>query len=259
MDSIYFSYDGTRSEELGVYLVKLSGGMYATPFLANREIVSEKVFGKDDPFIYGINQSPLQVKLTLASMTKNYWTFEKRREIARWLSCNKFAEFYVTDAGFLERRFFLMYEGGVDLTTNGIQEGYIEISFRNISPYTYSPVEQQIYDFSTIGTTSSSFTFNNLGDNDLYPQNMLIKKIGNGDISIKNMSDGGREFKFTSILDGEILTIDNEYRTIDTSLNGTYRYSNFNGNYLKFKYGYNYMQITGACQIEMSYRFAFTG
>jgi phage-related protein len=258
MNSLFFSYDGILSQDMGVYLVKINTGMQTTPYLPSREIVSENVFGKDDPFVYGMNHSPLTLTLVLASMENNFWTFEKRREIARWLSCNKFAEFYVADEEFIDRRFFLMYEGGVDLTTNSNQEGYIEITFRNISPYTYSPVLQQVYDFST-NTTTSDFTFTSLGDLDLYPQRLLIKKINNGNISFYNNSDGGRLFQFTSLIDGEIVTVDNESRTIETSLLSTNRYSNFNGNYLRFKYGNNFMQISGQCQIELYYRYTFKG
>jgi phage-related protein len=258
MDSIFFSYDGVTSESMGVYLVKLSGGMQPTPFLSEQEIISEKVFGNDTSYVYGTNKSPLKVKLVLASMDANFWTFEKRREIARWLSSNKFSEFYVADEGPLDRRFFLMREGGVDLTTNGVQEGYIEIGFRNISPYTYSGIYDRQYDFSTINTVTN-FTFENLGDLDLYPPYMKIVKVGNGDISIINTSDGGREFKFTGLVDGEVLTIDNENRRVDTSLNGTFRYDNFNRNYLCFKYGYNYMTITGKCTIELKWRYSFLG
>lgn len=249
---------------MGVSLVNTGTGMLTTQFMAEQEIVSDSIFNRDIPIFYGRNKKPLKYTLTLASTTKNFWTFNKRREIARWLSGNsdqpKFCEFYVTDdIDFIDKRWFFLYQGGINFTHNSLNEGYIDIEVINISPYTYSPVNSTNYDFSAIGTTPTSFTFTNNGDLDLYPEFMEITKIGNGDVSILNNSDGGREFKFTGLINNEVLTIDNETRRIDTSLNATYRYDNHNGNFMKFVYGFNTLQITGACQIRFSYRFRFHG
>src|SRR5690606_23709662 len=102
-------------------------------------------------------------------------------------------------------------------------------------------------------------TFHNLGDRLLYPQEMWIMKYGNGDFQIRNLSDGGRTFKFSNLLHQEELYVQNQSRHISTSLSETYRHDDFNGNYLRFVYGTNTLEITGAAEIKLVYRYEFKG
>lgn len=257
MESVYFSYDGVYSQDMGVYLVQLKNGMASTPFLAKREIVSESVFGKDIPFVYGVQRQPLELELTFGSLSSNFWSFEKRREIARWLDVKRFAEFYVTDVGFIDRRFFLMYEGGVDLVHTGAREGYLTVNFRNVSPFTYSPVISKVYDFATNpGTTV--IEVENLGNEPTYPY-IQLKKLGAGAISIRNVSDEGRTSTFVNLLDGEVIDWWNEDRIIQSSVPNLYRYADFNQVYVRLSYGVNRLEVTGTCEMKWWYRYIFTG
>lgn len=256
IDSLFFVYDGITSESMGVYLVNVgNSGMKEEHFLGDREIIQEQVAGNDIPYIYGVNNKPLTINLTLSPL-EGLWTTEMRSKIARWLNCGKFAEFYSGDD--INKRYFLMYSGSSNLYTNSNQQGYITIQFQNISPYTFSPVNQLIWDESS-NTGTSTRTFTNLGDRTLYPQDMWIRKVGAGDISIKNLSDGGRIFSFTGLSDGEEIRIQNQTRQIETSLSGTYRYDKFSGNYMRFVYGTNTLSITGKAEIDFRYRFEFMG
>lgn len=98
--------------------------------------------------------------------------------------------------------------------------------------------------------------FQNKGDLKIYPE-IWITKTGNGDISIINTSNGNQEFKFTNLLDGEKLYIHGERRYIETSLPMTYRYQNFNNNYLEFVYGENVLRVEGTAQIQFRYQFKY--
>jgi len=98
--------------------------------------------------------------------------------------------------------------------------------------------------------------FENKGDRKIYPE-IWITKTGNGDISIINTSNGNQEFKFTNLLDGEKLYIHGERRYIETSLPMTYRYSNFNNEYLEFVYGENILRVVGNAQIQFRYQYKY--
>lgn len=255
MDSIYFSYDGEKSSDLGVYLVKIGSGLNIDPFLADRELNTEKIAGNPIPYFYGYDDNPLTYTLTLSCL-EGYWTLEKRRQVARWLSRGKFCEFFSTDSP--ERLFYFQYVGGVDLQTNGLQQGYIEVQMQNISPYTYSPIYQRTFDLSTI-TSPSVIELPNKGDEVLKPE-LWIEKIGIGDISIKNLSDGGREFLIRNLSDTETVYFDNERRHIETDLPLTYRFDDFNGNYLELPtYSISRLQVTGACILSFKYQFKLKG
>lgn len=256
MHSIYFSFDGIKSVDMGIYLVHLNSDLVTDPFLGERQIISESIVGNDIPYIYNVQTNPLQVTLTLSCL-EGYWTLDKRRELARLLDQKKFCEFYSTSN--IDKLYYLQYIGGIDISTNRALQGYLTVKFINISPYTYSPVYSTVKDFSLI-TEPTLFEFTNSGDNPLYPE-MWIQKIGSGDLSIRNFSNGGQEFKFVNLLDSEVVYIDNRpnHHYIETDLVNTYRYDNFNGNYLKLPRGVNRLEITGACKIKFLYQFEIKG
>ncbi|MMZ67188.1 hypothetical protein D1872_297430 [compost metagenome] len=97
-------------------------------------------------------------------------------------------------------------------------------------------------------------TFNNQGDLNCRPE-IWIEKHGNGDISLINTSKHNEEFKFTSLIDQEIVYVDNQQEHIETSLPVTYRYSNFNDNYLDLKPGLNIFTFSGDASIQFRYQF----
>lgn len=249
-----FYFNGEYSVDKGIYLVRLESGLVQEPFLAERELISEQIAGNPIPYVYNKKDSPLRLKLTFTTLD-NEWTLEKRREIARWFDTDDFEEFYSEDN--IEKRYYLRYISGIDIHTTGSLNGYIITEFINISPYAYSPIYIQTNDFSTI-TDTTNFQFINSGDMDLYPE-LEIYKVGSGDISIINLTDNGTEFKFTGLADGETVYIDNQNHDIITDLPYTYRYDNFNGNYLCMKRGINNLTISGKCILNFRSQFVIKG
>lgn len=94
--------------------------------------------------------------------------------------------------------------------------------------------------------------FNNTGDLEVRPE-IWIKKIGDGDVEIINR-DTGDSFKFTGLTDGEEVYVDNDLEDIVSSLDGVYRYDNFNDGYMVIPRGRNDLEVRGTCKIQMRYR-----
>lgn len=257
INSLYFSYDGIKSIDKGVYLVKIDSGLKENPLLPEREIISEQIFGQETPYYFGFIDRPLRFSVTISPL-EDEWTTEKRREIARWLNPyrGKFAEFYTTDD--INKIYFVTYLGSPNLSLTGLNQGYVTLEFQNIDQYTYTPVHEKIYDFSTI-VSPTIFHYENMGDTLLYPDEMWIQKIGDGDLSIISLSDGGREFKFTNLFDNEIVYVRNKDAYIESSIPDRYLYSNFNMNYLRMVYGVNVLQVSSPCKIKIRTRFALKG
>lgn len=254
LDSIYFYYNNRRSSDLGVYLVNMENGLKSTKFLSEKQILSEVVVGNDVPYVYGTQRSPLTFTLTLACLEEK-WTLEKRREIARWLDTNTFEEFYSTDC--VDKRYYFQYQGGIDLTHNGSEDGYIQVEMVNISPYAYSPVQQIRFDLSSI-TSSTIIELENNGDDILKPE-IWIEKIGNGDLSLINLNDSGNEFKFTDLYSQETIYIDCNLRHIETDLVDKYRYDSFNNNYLKLIQGKNRIMVSNTCKLLFQFKNVIKG
>lgn len=253
LDSIYFHYNGINSEDIGVYLVSVDSGLKSTPFLADRTIISEQIPDNPIPYIYGVQYNPLTFNLTLSCLDGK-WTLEKRREVARLLDIDQFGEFYSGDNP--SKRYYFMYEGGIDLSYNGELKGYIQIQMRNIAPYAFSPVYTKEYDCSLLDTTDILFT--NEGDDLLYPE-LEIYKLGSGDLSIVNFSNGGNEFKFTGLTDLEKVYVDNLHHHIESDIPLQLRYDDFNNNYLEFVRGENNLRVTGKCKLLFKYQLIIKG
>lgn len=254
MDSTDFYFNGGKSVDKSVYLVNINSGMQTTPFLSEKEVISDQIVGNDIPYVYGTKRSPLVVELTLSTLDKK-WTYEKRREIARWLDTDTFEEFYSVDD--VHKKYYLQYVGGIDLTHNTTQQGYITVRMLNISPFSYSPVYTKSYDLADI-SSPTVIEFKCDSDNILKPE-LWIEKIGVGDLSIVNLSDGGMEFKFTGLHDLEQIYVDNKHRHIETDVVGLYRYDSFNDGYLELPRGLNRLEVTGRCKLTFRYQFETKG
>lgn len=254
MDSTDFYYNGIYSVDKGIFLIKLESGFIRDPFLPEVEIISESVVGNNTPYFYGTRRRPLKISLKLSCL-EGYWTLEKRREIARWLDTDDFEEFYSVDD--VDRRYYLKYDGGIDLYTNGIQQGYIEVSFINIDDSAYSPVYITEYDLSTI-LIPTNITFTSDSDDILLPE-LQILKYGAGNFKITNLTNGGKIFLFTGLNDQETVYVDNKLRHIMTSIPDYYRYDDFNNNYLELVRGVNTLQIEGAAKLAFRYQYKIKG
>jgi predicted phage tail component-like protein len=134
LEGIHFSYDGIKSVDMGLLNCKLDGGMFEETFLPSRELQEKKISGNDRPYFGKVSLQPLEFKLTFAFET-NY-DERKIREVARWLNQPYYKPFYTIDNP--DRVFYAMLVGDSNLHHTGNKEGYIELTFRCDSPYSYT-------------------------------------------------------------------------------------------------------------------------
>jgi hypothetical protein len=96
--------------------------------------------------------------------------------------------------------------------------------------------------------------FDNKGDTFCQPEIWITKK-GAGDFSLVNISNNNEEFKFTGLNNNETVYVNNEREYIETDLAATYRYLNFNDNYLNLPVGENVFRVNGSARIQFRYQF----
>jgi phage-related protein len=251
MHSLYFVYDGIRSSDMNSTQASLSGGLFEEYFLATKTINEQKIRGRDKPYHMGTEREPLTLPLTF--YFERGLTTDEINEIKRWLDQPYYKPFYFTD--YPEKIFYCMYQGDSKILHNGIANGVVTLQFRCNAPYAFSPVyTSEIYDLSTNVIEGTEVIFENSGD-ELCKPILLLEKVGDGDMSIVNKSDGGKEFKLTSILNGEYLTIDNENKEIETDAIGISRYSNHNNIFLELSRGVSRLHVYGNCRIQFKYEF----
>lgn len=245
-----FVFNGVKSEDLGIHLIKPSGGFLEGQFFAEREIVSEMIPGNHTPYIFGERRQPLRFSVHLSPL-EGTWTSELKSLVSRWLNNGKFNEFYSTDD--LNRRYFVTYIGSPTLHQSGNMQGWIEVEFLNIDCYVRSPVHQQLFE---INNGYTIIEIENIGDTLTFPK-VWIRKIGQGDLKIRSISDGGRTFEIRNLKNNEVIFVDNKNRMIETNIPDRYLYDQFNDNYLSLVYGVNRLEVIGNCKLKFEYQYEF--
>ncbi len=250
-EGLHFSYRGVYSVDMGLINVNIENDMLEEPFIASREIKEIKVRGRNKPYFQGIEMEPLSFPISFAFKEK--YDEKKIREVARWLSPQYYEPFFTIDNP--NKIWFCLPVEEFMLIHNGLKQGYVQLTMRCDSSFTYSQQSvSPIYDFSNNTSSGTSFIFDNLGDVNLKPE-MWITKVGNGDISIVNETNGNKEFKFVGLVDGETIYVSNENEYIRTDVSMIYRYDNFNDGYLSFVVGKNHLIAYGKFKMNLRYRF----
>jgi predicted phage tail component-like protein len=96
--------------------------------------------------------------------------------------------------------------------------------------------------------------FENYGDTNISPE-LWIYKVGIGDVSLINHTKSMEVFKFSGLVDAETVYIDNENEQIETDIVDTYRYNNFNNQYLDLITGLNILEVVGNGKFRFRTRF----
>jgi len=255
---MYAKLNGVQLSDLNIYVVRLDSGMITVPFLPSLEIQEEYSINNDIPYYFGSKKNPLELEVTFTKL-EGIWTWNARREFANLLTPDNddYMEFYYQEDDEPVKIYYVKYIDGIDITTNGNRQGYLTVRFRCDSPYSYSQTYSLLNDLSTIAVPTI-ISITNSGDARCYPE-LWIEKVGNGNISIKNLTNAGTICTITSLLDEEIVYINNEDGTIESSLSNTYRYDNHNGIYIELVKGINNLEVTGTCNLTWKYKFKIKG
>lgn len=236
---IDFIYDNIESKDMGLALVKVNDDNMI-PFGTSQSIIETKLKGLDTPLFHGIERSPIQFPLTFAIIDNDIkWDYDKRQEIVNWLFQSDYKPFISADNPSIQ--YFLMAVGESQRWDNGIQQGYVTINFRMMSPYCYTIRQYEHYEIEQTGTIIELVNRSNIKDYKYYP----ILEFENNDsteISFQNLTDGGRILSFNSLTSGETIYVDNEHGDIISST-GQSRYLKCNRNWLKLVEGVNRIKV----------------
>lgn len=249
-ESLDFSYAGKYSIHMGLRNVSTKSGLYEETFNANKSIIEEKIPHRSKPYLFGVEYDPLTTPLTF--MFDEKWTDKSIEDVALWLYQNKYQPLYFTNN--INRIFYCMPVNDFSIIHNGLKQGYLELTFRCDTFHAYTPTYQETFDFTNNTIDGMDFTFTNKGHLPCQPR-MQLTTVDGGEIKIINYSDSGKEFKFIGLANNETLFIDNENEHIETDLTQTYRFSNFNNQYLSLPRGVNRLKVYGKCKITFQTEF----
>lgn len=254
-----FSYDGINSEDMGVTVLNAGTGLYKENFLAPRKIVEKTVAGRHTPYFVRIEETPLSFPMSI--YIADWERRDNLRAIARWLDQDQYKPLWFDTTP--NRVMFCLIEGAPQLLHNGCKDGYITFNVRCNSPFMYS---QEIVYKRTINGYYDDW-INNDGDKTIAPY-MKIKKVGNGNITIKTTQENRviNNFEIKDLLDGELIDVDCAEENIRTNYekNERYLFDNTNKDWITFVLGNPYdqessthIEFTGSFELEMTYRMIY--
>lgn len=251
-ESLYFSFDGIKSTEFPIANIKVDEGMYSESAASSKTINESYPRGSFRPYLFGVQKQPKEFDLAFAFLEP--WDDQLIDEVIRWLNVDDYRKlFFEAD---IDRVFYAMPVTDINVMHNGLKQGYLTLTVRCDSAYSYSHEKfTTIYNMST-DDKNHEIEIVNLGHYDMYPD-IEILKVGDGNLSIFNKTNGNQKFSFTELEDGERLYVDCKNEIIETSLD-VFRYDNFNDEYLTLLYGKNLLVVEGNCYIRFRYEYIFS-
>lgn len=243
-EAVSFNFDGIASEDMGVHIVSTDSGLYEEHFLANRTII-ETVTSNRKPYFQRVDSEPLSFSLSI--FIHDWRDRDNLRQIQKWLNQDYYKP--LTFDSQPERIYYAVLEGSSAIRHNGAKEGYITLSVRCDSNYSYSYLEQY-----ELQGDSSSVIYND-GDMSVKPKARITYHGTDGNLTITN-SENNQTITFNNLQNEEEIFIDFKEETIVSSLQylNVYRYENHNDEWLEFIEGENEIAVVGDCTIQLEYQ-----
>lgn len=188
--SHHFIFDGVSSKDMGVAIGSTNTGLFEEAFLPSRTIIEKKVAHREKPYLQRVEHEPLSFSLSF--FIEEWDNHDSLRRIARWL----FQPYYkplILDSN-PNRIFYVIIEGDSKLLHNGAKDGYVELTLRGDSPYSYTAetttenIEFRNTDSDTV-VENDSTNFNGTMNNTIVESNGLtIDKVTDtwGDVLLSN-------------------------------------------------------------------------
>ncbi len=243
-----FYYNGVSSASLGVYLIRTSSGLINLPYIPQRDLIEEFPTMSQSPFSSKSKAQQYQFTLAFSTLT-NDMTTAKMKTIATWLFQETYKPFYSTDEP--DKIYYLFAINQVDFLTNGINEGYFEVTFK--SKFPYALMRSSTVNYTINGT--QTITINNLSNVSQYYYPVFQFTITDtSSFSIQNLSDGNRSTTQNVVAIGETVYFDNAKRQIISST-GLSKYADFNKTWLRLVQGENQLSVSSKCTLQFSLQF----
>lgn len=256
-----FTFNGKSSESFGLLIVRFdSKGL--TDVSVGTQTDFETESNCDGSKWYSISnkyKEPLKFTIQLAknpcskSNDEMYFTRNEVRAVTSWLcSPYDYKSFSVDDEFYYGMNFQAKFINPQYLTVADRICG-LELTIMFERPYAMSDdiKYQKIFNGS-----GNMIVFNHSDEFDkcLYPQQIIITALSNGNIVLHNSNENqyvSTEFK--DCIHNEVITMNCEDRIITSTNTSTHIMERFNKNWIRLSHGENIFTITGNCKIEFKY------
>lgn len=247
---IHFIYDGVDSRRMGVLHASFDSSLYEEDLLPSREVMTEKVRNRSNPYFKRLERSVRKFTMTIAIDGKI--DTARERLLKQWLDVEYYKplEFVDDREG---RVVYCMPEGDTKITHNGMN-GYITVNMVSNSPYLYGNYKVLKVLSRNNDEKTSYFTINNRGDKPVSIELWVKKTLEDGEVKIHNIRNGD-VLHFTQITKDETIYYDGVNKYIETDNKFVVsRYDDFNNYWFNLELGETRFFIEGDCEINIRYR-----
>ncbi|MBQ8619046.1 MAG: hypothetical protein IJ418_16240 [Clostridia bacterium] len=249
-----FVFDGIPCSEYGLMVYHFGSEGQEDVDFQSGEIIEDRISSRYDALTYGLVQNTsLEYTLVFganmesidANASLDRYDVEA---IASWLTGHQTLKWLMICQNDMEPFRYKCAISELRLITYGDMPWAFSCKVSCDSPFAYRmPTE---YSFSVNGELQARL-FNRSSYNGFYRPNMEISLHGSNSISIQNISDGGRIFKFSALPNGNSLKIyiDNKNQVITNNMDlNLYPY--FNMKFMRLIRGDNVLKITGKAEVK---------
>lgn len=251
----YFKFDGVSCEDYDLMIYEINNtAMEATKFASIPNINEAALPRKWKPVFYGVTfEKKLEFSLVFGVNQERldagqYLSRQEMDAIATWLTGHDEYKWLTITQDDMAQVRYKCFITGLEMIEYGRIPWAMKATVICDSPYAY--MYPKTYTYLLNGTTTITFK-NEASLNGYYYPKIIFEPKSGGNLTIKNQSDGDREFKFTGIPAAVTsLTVDNENMVITNSADLD-MYSCFNHKYFRLKHGNNALQITGVGTLKI--------
>lgn len=235
-------------DEYGITAVNVNQGMMESHFGIVQSVIEDKTSDLDIPHFFGVDKQPFTFTMTFAKEKK--WDYKTKLDFARLLFTPYYQELESVNQPEVVYKVICVDQPKKVL--NGIDRGYITISFRTDAPWGWSP-KTIITKVVSGASDSNPYTFQLENMSNVlqwyYPE-VEFKTVGT-EFKMGNNKDSDRDFIFADVYDGEVIYVDNKMKKVisDQPYPLNYRLEKFNKNWFRLKYGKNTISVYRDCTI----------
>lgn len=146
-------YDNQSSRNFGITNVQPTNGLVEEIFLPNTSLITDKSRYSERTYLLGVEREPLSFSMRFF-IDPHTFSERKHQELKRWLYQDTYKPFRF-DTG-VERSLdiwvYAIVHGESKTYHNAINDGYIDFNFATNSPYRYSPVMEDEFDFTGLNS-----------------------------------------------------------------------------------------------------------
>lgn len=246
--NMYFTYNGKSSKEFDLIICNV-GDSSSTNMTGIERTVKEET-GEFKPVFKGFNYTSPTINITLSKMKDGYAssiTDDDMHKINQWLFGDDNYHPFISD----DNKDIVYYVAFTKANkwTNGLKQGYINLTMRLDSPCAYSPIKHNKYRV-TGSKTFDVISKNNVGK--YVEPDIEIKTRNATTVKIKNVTTG-EEMVLSDLSSGlHIYCYNEDMKQLVCKSNPTLNLRpNFNKQWIKLVYGKNIIQVTGECDIDV--------